>query len=197
MCSWVGSFSRHRRYGRKGFGESGCSYGYPAVECIRCRALYPFETPEVVAGHQTCDGIWVWPRLAAILSALPSGGRFARFARGPGPSAALAVRGEAGAGKSTLWKAGIEEAAAAGYRVLRSEPSASETDLPFAGLSDLLGDVLPLVVAQIPGPQQKRSKSRYCCGRGRRAADGARGRSSGAGRATRLPVRGPGAGRHR
>ncbi len=79
-----------------------------------------------------------------------------RFARGiRASSAALAVRGEAGAGKSTLWQAGIEEAAAAGYRVLRSEPSASETDLPFAGLSDLLADVLPLVVAQIPGPQRE------------------------------------------
>ncbi len=79
-----------------------------------------------------------------------------RFARGiRASSAALAVRGEAGAGKSTLWRAGIEEAAAAGHRVLRSEPSASETDLPFAGLSDLLADVLPLVVAQIPGPQRE------------------------------------------
>ena len=52
--------------------------------------------------------------------------------------AALAIQGEAGAGKSTLWRAGIEAAAAAGHRVLRSEPSASETDLAFAALSDLL-----------------------------------------------------------
>ena len=39
--------------------------------------------------------------------------------------AALAIQGEAGAGKSTLWRAGIEAAEAAGHRVLRSEPSAS------------------------------------------------------------------------
>ena len=57
--------------------------------------------------------------------------------------AALAIQGEAGAGKSTLWRAGIEAAAAAGHRVLRSEPTASETDLSFAGLSDLLAEVLP------------------------------------------------------
>ena len=38
---------------------------------------------------------------------------------------ALVVQGEAGAGKSTLWRAGIESAAAAGCRVLRSEPSAA------------------------------------------------------------------------
>ena len=67
--------------------------------------------------------------------------------------AALAVQGEAGAGKSTLWRAGIQTAAAAGYCLLRSEPSASETDLSFAGLSDLLAGVLPLVADQIPGPQ--------------------------------------------
>ena len=69
--------------------------------------------------------------------------------------AALAVRGEAGAGKSTLWRAGIEAAAAAGHRLLRSEPSASETDLSFAGLSDLLTGVLPLVADEIPGPQRE------------------------------------------
>ena len=64
----------------------------------------------------------------------------------------LAVEGEAGAGKSTLWRAGVEVAAAAGCRLLRSEPSASETDLSFAGLSDLLTGVLPLVAAEIPSP---------------------------------------------
>ena len=67
--------------------------------------------------------------------------------------AALAIQGEAGAGKSTLWRAGIEAAGAAGYRLLRSEPSASETDLSFAALSDLLAEVFPLVEAEIPGPQ--------------------------------------------
>ena len=67
--------------------------------------------------------------------------------------AALAIHGEAGAGKSTLWRAGMEAAAAAGHRLLRSEPSASEADLSFAGLSDLLVGVLPMVAGQIPAPQ--------------------------------------------
>jgi hypothetical protein len=40
----------------------------------------------------------------------------------PASPAALAIRGEVGAGKSTLWRAGIETAAAAGHRLLRSEP---------------------------------------------------------------------------
>ena len=69
--------------------------------------------------------------------------------------AALAIQGEAGAGKSTLWRAGVQAAADAGHRLLRSEPSASETDLPFVGLSDLLAGVLPLVAEQIPGPQRE------------------------------------------
>jgi ABC-type sulfate/molybdate transport systems ATPase subunit len=48
------------------------------------------------------------------------------FTRGVRASpAALAVQGEAGAGKSTLWRAGIEVATAAGYRLLRSEPAAN------------------------------------------------------------------------
>jgi DNA-binding CsgD family transcriptional regulator len=67
--------------------------------------------------------------------------------------AGLALLGEAGAGKSTLWRAGIDAAAAAGHRLLRSEPSSSETDLSFAGISDLLTGLLPSVAAEIPGPQ--------------------------------------------
>ena len=69
--------------------------------------------------------------------------------------AALAIQGEAGAGKSTLWRAGLEAAAAAGHLLLRSEPSASETDLSFAGLADLLSGVLPRVAEQIPAPQRE------------------------------------------
>ena len=67
--------------------------------------------------------------------------------------AALAIQGEAGAGKSTLWRAGMEAAAAAGHRLLRSEPSASEAGLSFAGLSDLLVGLLPMAAGQIPAPQ--------------------------------------------
>ena len=37
------------------------------------------------------------------------------------------VAGEAGAGKTTLWLAGVESAAARGYRVLKSRPSEAET----------------------------------------------------------------------
>ncbi|HEY5017003.1 MAG TPA: ATP-binding protein [Streptosporangiaceae bacterium] len=66
---------------------------------------------------------------------------------------ALVIEGEAGAGKSRLWRAALEVAANAGCRVLRSEPSASEADSPFAGLSDLLAAVLPSLADGIPRPQ--------------------------------------------
>ncbi len=67
--------------------------------------------------------------------------------------AVLALQGEAGAGKSTLWRSGVGAAQEAGHRILRTEPSAGETDMSFAGLSDLLVEVLPEVTAEIPAPQ--------------------------------------------
>jgi DNA-binding CsgD family transcriptional regulator len=78
------------------------------------------------------------------------------FVVAPRPApAGLVIQGEAGAGKSTLWRAGVQVAAEAGQRVLRSEPSASESDMSFAGLSDLLADALPVIAGQIPGPQRE------------------------------------------
>ena len=86
-----------------------------------------------------------WRRVREFAAGVPARAR----------PAALAVEGEPGAGKSTLWRAGVEAATAAGCRVLRSDPSASEASLSFAGLSDLLADVLPGVAADIPGPQRE------------------------------------------
>jgi hypothetical protein len=80
--------------------------------------------------------------------------RVREFAVGtPASPTVLAVLGEAGAGKSTLWRGGVQAAVEAGRQVLRSEPTASETDLSFAGLSDLLAEALPAVAADIPAPQ--------------------------------------------
>ena len=75
--------------------------------------------------------------------------------RAGGERALLSIAGEAGAGKSTLWRAAVAAAADAGCRVLRSEPSASDADAPFAGLSDLLSGVLREVADGIPGPQRE------------------------------------------
>ena len=69
--------------------------------------------------------------------------------------AGLALVGEAGSGKSVLWRAGVEAAAEAGHCVLRSEPTANEDDLAFAALFDLLAEILPLVAANMPAPQRE------------------------------------------
>jgi DNA-binding CsgD family transcriptional regulator len=67
-----------------------------------------------------------------------------------GVSAALIVHGEAGIGKTAL----LDEiaSAAVGFTILRAKPLQMESELPFAGLSDLLRPLLPLL-DRIPEPQ--------------------------------------------
>jgi hypothetical protein len=65
------------------------------------------------------------------------------------------LSGEAGIGKSALWLAGIDAAAARGYRILSSRPSEPETQFSFAGLADLIGVVVPDVLPQLPRPQRR------------------------------------------
>ena len=64
---------------------------------------------------------------------------------------AIALEGEAGIGKSTLWSAAVEAARERGLRVLSSRPAESERGLAHAGLGDLfegaLEDVLPALAA--------------------------------------------------
>jgi DNA-binding CsgD family transcriptional regulator len=69
--------------------------------------------------------------------------------------AALLLEGEAGIGKSTAWRHGIELAGANGFRVVETRPSERETALSFAGLGDLLGDTADEVVPELPPPQAR------------------------------------------
>jgi DNA-binding CsgD family transcriptional regulator len=69
---------------------------------------------------------------------------------------ALVLSGEAGIGKTTVWLAGIDAAAARGYRILSSRPSEAETKFSFAGLTDLLGTVADDVLPELP-PIQRRA----------------------------------------
>ena len=80
--------------------------------------------------------------VAAFLDALPSG------------SSGLLLEGEAGIGKTTVWTAGIADAAARSYLVLSSRPTESEAKLSFAALGDLMDGVLERVLAELPAPQQ-------------------------------------------
>jgi DNA-binding CsgD family transcriptional regulator len=65
----------------------------------------------------------------------------------------LLLEGEAGIGKTTLWRRGIELAQARAYRVLSCRPSDSEAQLSFVALGDLLGDTLEAVLPALPKPQ--------------------------------------------
>ena len=68
-----------------------------------------------------------------------------------GESAALLVHGEPGIGKTRL----LEHAAAGAvdFQVLRARPLEAESELAFAGLSELLRPVLHLL-DRIPAPQE-------------------------------------------
>lgn len=59
-----------------------------------------------------------------------------------GTSRVLVIRGEAGIGKSALMQYARE--CAAGMRLLQARGVEAESDLPFAGLTDLLGPVIDL-----------------------------------------------------
>ncbi|HWB56864.1 MAG TPA: AAA family ATPase [Gaiellaceae bacterium] len=67
--------------------------------------------------------------------------------------AGLALVGDAGVGKTTLWRAGADAARNLGYRVLETRPAAAEARLAFAGLGDLLGDGLDELLGELPSPQ--------------------------------------------
>ena len=67
-----------------------------------------------------------------------------------GESAALVVHGEPGIGKTRLLE--YAAVAAAGFTVLHARPLEAESELAFAGLSDLLRPVLRLL-DRLPGPQ--------------------------------------------
>ena len=65
--------------------------------------------------------------------------------------AALALLGEAGIGKSTVWRAAVEEARVRGWLVLSSRPAQSERGMTLGGLIDLLGGVEDGALGGLPG----------------------------------------------
>jgi DNA-binding CsgD family transcriptional regulator len=75
-------------------------------------------------------------------------------ARGAGP-AGIALEGEAGIGKSTLWREAVDLARARGLRVLTARPAESESGLAHAALGDLFDDVLDDVLPGLPPPRRR------------------------------------------
>jgi DNA-binding CsgD family transcriptional regulator len=78
----------------------------------------------------------------------------AAFLEGDFP-AALVLAGEAGIGKTTVWRAGVGQARDRGVRVLVCRPAESEARLSFAGLADLLEPVLDEVLGALPSVQRR------------------------------------------
>lgn len=82
-------------------------------------------------------------QLAAFLEAIPSGPR------------ALLLEGQAGVGKTTVWRWALERARAAGYRVLSCRPAEAEAKYSYAALGDLLDAVGNDDWPDLPAPQRR------------------------------------------
>jgi DNA-binding CsgD family transcriptional regulator len=78
-----------------------------------------------------------------------------RFLEGvsSGPSALL-LEGSPGIGKTTLWQAATQRAAARGYTTLCCRTAESEAKLALAALADLLAELGDDLLARLPAPQQ-------------------------------------------
>jgi DNA-binding CsgD family transcriptional regulator len=68
---------------------------------------------------------------------------------------ALVIEGEAGIGKTTLWRAGVSAGERTGHRVVACRPAGAEVRLSFSALSDLLDGELGEVLPELPGPQRR------------------------------------------
>lgn len=70
-----------------------------------------------------------------------------------GPSALL-LSGDAGIGKTTVWRRGLTGALERGYRTLRCSPVEAETRLSYTVLGDLVEPILDESLATLPEPQR-------------------------------------------
>ena len=68
--------------------------------------------------------------------------------------AALMLEGEAGIGKTTLWRSAVV-AASDSYFVLSAQPVAAEAELSHASLADLLEPCVAEVLPSLPRPQRR------------------------------------------
>ncbi|MEZ0358724.1 LuxR C-terminal-related transcriptional regulator [Mycobacterium sp. SA01] len=73
--------------------------------------------------------------------------------------AALVIDGEAGIGKTTLWRAVTQWASTIGFVVLTATGAAADVTLPWAGLTDLLAGIDEMVLAPLPLLQRRALES--------------------------------------
>jgi DNA-binding CsgD family transcriptional regulator len=81
--------------------------------------------------------------VARFLDAIPQG------------AAGFVIEGEAGIGKTTLWRAARDDAGARGFLVLSCAGVEAEVSLPFVGLADLLEPVLEETLPSLPAIQRE------------------------------------------
>jgi DNA-binding CsgD family transcriptional regulator len=70
-------------------------------------------------------------------------------------AAAVVLEGEAGIGKSTLWRAAVSSARARGLRVLEARPAETERGFAYSGLTDLLEPALDDVLPELAAPRRR------------------------------------------
>ena len=69
--------------------------------------------------------------------------------------ALLVLKGEAGIGKTALWRAGVGEATRRGFRALGSRPAEAEAGFAHSGLADLFEPVREEVLPLLPRPRRR------------------------------------------
>ena len=79
---------------------------------------------------------------------------------------ALVLAGEAGIGKSTLWRAAVESARERGLRVLSSRPSEVDLGVAHTALGDLLEDAFADVLPELAGPRRRALENALLLGEG-------------------------------
>jgi DNA-binding CsgD family transcriptional regulator len=72
-----------------------------------------------------------------------------------GGARVLAIEGEPGIGKTTIWYEGVSRARDRGALVLIARPAETEVGLSFAGLADLFGAAPAPLCARLPVPQRE------------------------------------------
>lgn len=94
---------------------------------------------------------------AVVAEMLGRGGEAAALARFlervPNGPVGLVIEGEPGIGKTTVWSEAVRRGGERGYRVLQARPAEAESELSYAALGDLIGDVLDEVSGDLPTPQ--------------------------------------------
>jgi DNA-binding CsgD family transcriptional regulator len=92
--------------------------------------------------------------VSTLVGREPELAEVADFLRADEAEAALAIVGEPGIGKTAVWEEAVRLARELDALVLAARPAESEATLSFAGLTDLLAELDPLLFEGLPPPQR-------------------------------------------